>query len=240
VAPSTLILWTLALVLVAHVLPSLWSVWEIRRASRKTAAKGGGQGPNPEIRFLGWRLLVRQLFIAAFGIITFRLGAWGWSDVAGRSEVHPGIAFFAGAVGFVVFYFFYLFRLYQRGKLDQQEEHINRTGRLIWPSKRWEKIPAFFAIVILNPVNEEVIFRGILLVMWTQVLGSIWLPLAVGLFLHLLAHAYQGWVAVGGFIILFTCFSTIVFSPLGIWGAIGFHVMADLVPISLMRPRPQT
>jgi membrane protease YdiL (CAAX protease family) len=140
-------------------------------------------------------------------------------------------------VGFALFYFLYLYRLFRRGELEQQETHINRVGSMIWPQERAQKIPAFIALVILNPLNEELIFRGVLLLMWASVLQSIWLPLLVGLFLHLLAHAYQGRAALGGFVILYVFFAGLALSPLGIWGAIGFHVMADLVPLSLMRPR---
>jgi membrane protease YdiL (CAAX protease family) len=228
-----MIAWTLALAVFAYALPSWWN-------ARLIAQDQGGLGkrrPGTGRRFLGWRLLLRQVLIALFVVLTGWQGLWTLTDIGGRKEVDPALGFGLGALIFIVFYFAYLYRLFRRNQLDAQEEHINRVGNMLWPQERSEKVPAFVGLVILNPLNEEFIFRGILIQMWANELGSVWAPLIIGLFLHLMAHIYQGAAALMGFVILYIFFVVLLFSPLGIWGALGFHVMADLVPLALMRPR---
>jgi hypothetical protein len=84
-------------------------------------------------------------------------------------------------------------------------------------------------------VIEELLFRGVLVYQTSLVLGSAWLPIAAGLAATIGNHWYQGRQAMLFHIPFFAIVVALLFSPLGLAGAIGFHVAGDVLPMFWFR-----
>ncbi|MGE3630633.1 MAG: CPBP family glutamic-type intramembrane protease, partial [Sandaracinaceae bacterium] len=78
------------------------------------------------------------------------------------------------------------------------------------------------------PFTEESITRGILVVMLGHALGSAWLGIAVGLLVNVLVHIYQGRANLTYHVLFYAATVALLYSPVGLAGAIACHLAADL------------
>ena len=121
------------------------------------------------------------------------------------------------------------------GFLHSMEERTFRILAQLWPRKRAERASFYVAVCVLNPITEEMMFRGILIHQVGYLYGSIASALIIGLAVDLGLHLYQGCWALFTHIPFFILTILILYSPFGIVGAIGLHTAADLWPILSMK-----
>lgn len=169
-------------------------------------------------------------------LVVLVLGFWldGWTLAAlGVRMVVPVWAALAG--GFAVYLgFAALFSLgaYAVGMLARLEDAAFRALRTVWPRDPAEKRLMLIPVCLLNPITEEVVFRGVLVYALGTLVGSHALTVGVGLVLTLLAHTYQGSQALVSHVFFYAVVIGLLFSPLGLLGAIGFHFAGDIVPVA--------
>jgi membrane protease YdiL (CAAX protease family) len=94
---------------------------------------------------------------------------------------------------------------------------------------------AAVAICVLAPVTEELLFRGILVHQLALASGSIAPALAVGLVVNVACHFYQGPWQIPTHAALFALNAVLLFSPLGLIGAIGAHVALNVLVSATLR-----
>jgi membrane protease YdiL (CAAX protease family) len=185
---------------------------------------------RPPRRFgLSW--LTWQTVLLVFGAFDYLRQGWNPSSVGLTSGVSPILAFGFGAFCYSIFVlcYSYGFRAIRLAKILQSPDLL-RTMASFWPRGCVNKMLAFWAVV-LNPVTEEFLFRGILVHQLSLITGSVAIPLVVGLSAMLAVHFYQGWRAIPGLILVYIFVVALLFSPMGLAGAIGFHLVADLDPL---------
>ncbi len=85
---------------------------------------------------------------------------------------------------------------------------------------------------LVNPVTEEVIYRGVFVRLLWQASGSLPLALAVGLGTCLVVHHYQGWRFLLSHAVFFGVTTALVLSPFGLLSAITCHLLADTMPLA--------
>jgi membrane protease YdiL (CAAX protease family) len=106
--------------------------------------------------------------------------------------------------------------------------------RQVYPRSSLQKGAFTVAVVLLNPITEEWLYRGVAVV-WlanqTHPLPAVCFGLAVSLSVH----AYQG-LFLAPFQFAFHAIAcALVFSPLGLLGAMGFHFLGDAYPMYRLR-----
>ena len=110
-------------------------------------------------------------------------------------------------------------------------------GQLVLPRAPSQKVLACIAIILLNPLTEEAMFRGVLVYHFSNTSGYVILPLVLGFAANVFNHTHQG----ARLQVFHACFFAVavalLYSPLGLLGAIGFHFGGDLVPIITARRR---
>jgi membrane protease YdiL (CAAX protease family) len=118
---------------------------------------------------------------------------------------------------------------------DTLEDRTLQALALIVPRGRGDKVLSWIAVGLLNPVVEELVFRGILVHHLGDVTGYVAGTVVLGFVANAANHAYQGISLQGAHAAAYTCIIGLLFSPFGLIGAIGFHFGADLVPLALMK-----
>jgi hypothetical protein len=190
--------------------------------------------PRPE-RGRARSLFIFQAILIVILSIEFARGAWKPGDVGYNNEFAGWVSISAGVV--IYFIFLVLFEKTARmlGRLDVIEDASFLALRAAWPRSIREKRLAIVPVFFLNPLTEELIHRGVLIYALGIHIGNFALPVIIGLILNLLMHLYQGPVALISHIFFFAIVISILFSPLGIVGAVGFHFAGDVVPIVTFR-----
>lgn len=207
-----------------------------RRRIEKSGARSASAGrpkrlpPRPS-QSSGSRLLGSRYLRAIPIVIFFALGDMHLSDVGFKANVHPVIALGLGGAAFLLLDAA-LARVAKRaGYLDKLQDANVEAIRSFWPRERGQKTLAVVAICVFNPVTEEFIYRGVLVYMVGSMIGSFVATVSVGFLLNLLTHLYQGRVPMISQMLFYALAVSLLFSPLGLAGAVGLHVVGDLVPM---------
>jgi membrane protease YdiL (CAAX protease family) len=172
-----------------------------------------------------------------FGLLVFLWGfhgsgAWTLSSVGVSSVVSPAVAFATGLGEY------YLFSLLVRAvswglgmELALSRAALRANSMLLHDDKA-QRTVSVGILVLANPVTEELVFRG-LLVHQFHVLGApLWLAIAIGAVVSLINHAYQGRALALFHLAFYGCVVALLYSPVGLVGAIGMHFGADLWPLT--------
>lgn len=215
-----------------------WSGVIAARQRARAVANSSHEAARPRLRrpanAAGGALLRWQAILAVWLALVAYPNAWTWETVGFKGPastiagVCVGILVYALCTALLTFY------LRASGGLEKFADDSTRTMAGIWPRPRRQKAAAWIAFCVFNPVIEELLFRGVLVYQSALAINSIWAPLLVGFAASIGNHWYQGrrmmalhipfyWVAIG-----------LLFSPLGLGGAIGFHIAGDVAPVSLM------
>jgi membrane protease YdiL (CAAX protease family) len=172
---------------------------------------------------------------AASLLAYYRTGGWTWSTVGVSDTVPPGVAFLSGVIVYVAF--LYVVRLvvmraggslaYLRASLRANAVFLQRD-----PVKRGI---VFAMLMVVNPITEELIFRGLLVHQFALISVPVWVALLIGCLVNSLNHAYQGrllgWFHLGFYV---TAVATL-YSPLGLIGCFGLHFAGDTLPFLFQR-----
>jgi len=193
-----------------------------------------GLPPRPP-EGLAKRLLLSQIFFLGVIVFEFTIGGWDLSQVGHNANLSPwkSIAAAIAIYGFLVLMLGAIVRLI--GSHITFADATFVALRTVWPRSKSGKLMAFFAISFFNPITEEIFCRGVLVYALGQYLDNFAMPILMGLILTILGHLYQGITTLVFHTLFYAVAIMILFSPLGIAGAIVFHFAGDLVPIVTIR-----
>jgi membrane protease YdiL (CAAX protease family) len=149
--------------------------------------------------------------------------------------MHPLEAFGIGFLTYCVLMLLLNKVLTYKGNIATIRAHNLASHAYIWPRSRRDKVYAFFAVCFLNPFTEELLFRGILVHQFDQVIGTPYLPLVVGLLVNLGNHLYQGPQAMLTHIPFYCLAVGMLYSPAGLVGCFGLHFAGDWFPVMGMK-----
>ena len=162
-------------------------------------------------------------------------GGWTAESTGIKRELSWPLAFAIGVLAYFVFIYSLDFLL--RGMLlaDRLHDANVRTLARLWPRHRADRTFLLTGVCLLNPITEELVFRGILVHQSAIVFESVLLAVLLGLLINIGNHVYQGLAPLAVHIPLYFVVVAIIFSPLGLIGAIGFHFAADAWPFISFR-----
>lgn len=181
----------------------------------------------------GARCLRFQL-VMALALWVLYPESWTFSTVGFRQEF-PIADFFVGvfAYGVLILLLHLFFRM--GGLHDSQADNSMINMAAIWPREPRQKVAMWIGVCLLNPITEELLFRGILIYQLSEAIGNTALPVLLGFLVTLANHAYQGPRSVFLHSLYYVFAIGLLFSPMGIMGAIGMHFAGDIAPVSLMK-----
>lgn len=187
-------------------------------------------GPHSGWFYFGWHLIV---LLILFWILNDT--QWLW-PMLGVKRIVP--LWQAAVLGFGCYLIF--LGLWSKVKLPwltTQEAFTTNynVARMFLPRSRLQTCILSATLCVLNPVTEEVLFRGILIHFTGTWFGWMLPAVLLGAFCSFSAHLYQGRAALPYQFAFHLTSVGILFTPLGLLGCIGFHFGGDLIP--LMRHR---
>ena len=160
---------------------------------------------------------------------------WTWPTVGLKTEVPLAVSAGVGFVAYGGLLAMLIAAAHFSGSEGRLLDGTVRSMAAICPRGRGQKAMAWVAFCVFNPVIEELLFRGVLIYQTSLVIGSPWLLIAAGLVVNIGNHWYQGRRSMLLHIPFYAIAVALLFSPLGLAGAIGFHVAGDIVPMALVR-----
>jgi membrane protease YdiL (CAAX protease family) len=181
----------------------------------------------------GSRCLRYQLVVALALCILYP-ESWTFSTVGVVGDF-PVADFFVGvfAYGVLILLLHLIFRM--GGVHDSQADNSMINMATLWPREPRQKVAMWIGVCLLNPITEELMFRGILIYQLSEAIGNTELPLLLGFCVTLANHAYQGPRSVFLHALYYVFAVGLLFSPMGLMGAIGMHFAGDIVPVSMMK-----
>ena len=183
----------------------------------------------------GFQIISQQVFLLAIIILAGVLTGIDLFDLGVSKTVNPVLAFLGGFLVYCVVLALMELSAHLLGVRERLHDLSYETMRLIWPRSRNQKLLAVVAVCLINPFTEEVIYRGVLVKLFGDMIGSFWTAAAIGFVLSIAAHLYQGSWSIP-FQMLFHCVAILLlYSPLGLVACFGFHFAGDLVPVATMR-----
>jgi len=197
---------------------------------RKRRATREGRAPRPRKHtLLGF--VVGQAIIVCLLWGYYRAGGWTLESVGVSSRVSPATAL---ATGFGEYWLFvYGVRALLAGlgvRLSYLRASV-RANATFFGGARRQRLALLTLIIVLNPFTEELLFRGLLVHQFALTDAPLWLALALGAGVNAVNHAYQGRLLVAFHLAFYAAVVALLYSPLGLLGAIGFHFGGDLVPL---------
>lgn len=206
---------------------------------RKAANKQAEAETRPKLRrspdHIGSRLLGFQFFCCMILILLFNHGGWSLETVGFKNEVPLALSLGCGFFVYLLFMSLLDICIQASGKYDEILVNNLITNVSLWPRQHSDRKKFMFAAWLLNPVTEELMFRGILVYQFALAIESHTLPIALGLAVTMGNHAYQGWGAMTTHVPFYFIVLGLIYSPLGLAGAIGFHVAGDILPFVWMK-----
>jgi hypothetical protein len=182
----------------------------------------------------GSRFLRHQLLLVLALFVYFDERSWTAESV-GIKQDNPPIQFLYGTAAYAALVAI-LIAVYKVARtLNAQADNNMVTMAYLWPRKPRQKLMMAIAMCGLNPVTEEILFRGILVYQFSYALGSYELPLLLGLLVSLANHAYQGLRATFTHALWYAVVVGLLFSEAGLIGAIVMHVWGDVMPVYWLR-----
>lgn len=182
----------------------------------------------------GFYMLWNQISLISFFCITYIIG-WDAPSVGLKFEIFPVFSLIIG-LGFYCIFVLVLNKILTLLRVSQivADDAYLVSVRLM-PRQKLQKILFMIAVCILNPITEELIFRGVLVHQLSLYTNNYYLAIILGLFVSVGNHIYQGRLHIithTGFYI-FTV--TLLYSDVGLIGSIGFHLAGDIFPFMWLK-----
>ncbi len=185
-------------------------------------------------RRAGFRALWWQVMLSGWLALAYP-EQWTWPTVGLKTGVSLAVSAIVGMLAYGALVAILTGVIHVCGDPGRFLDGSVSTMAALVPRGRTQKAMTWIAFCLFNPVIEELLFRGVLVYQTSLVLGSPWLPIAVGLLVNIGNHWYQGWRSMLLHVPFFAVAVALLFSPLGLAGAVGFHVAGDVVPMALVR-----
>jgi membrane protease YdiL (CAAX protease family) len=169
-----------------------------------------------------------------FGFILFLTygTGWTWPHAGVRLEIPRHHALIAGAAVFVATMVPCAFILRAAIGRERWDNNVART-------QSHETTPfSAFVTCGMNPIMEELVFRGIAVHLFDVATGLTGLAISMGCMACILLHSYQGIVALPFHVAFYACSIAVLYSPLGLVGCMGLHFVGDLLPTLSKLRRP--
>jgi membrane protease YdiL (CAAX protease family) len=193
----------------------------------RVADQYGGRLPRPDRAAMLASLQIQLLYGGAvFG--SFLLDGLTLEQVGFSTSMPMPQALAMGIFSYLVLIAFWRFSL--AGEDDWSLESGFEFIRSMTPRDKYAKAVSFVAFCVLNPVVEEVVYRGALVYCLGEYLNSYRTAVLISVSLTLLTHLYQGLASLRFHLAFAAMTIVLLFSPAGLVGAIGAHFAGDIVP----------
>jgi membrane protease YdiL (CAAX protease family) len=211
------------------------SIAYLRRAKTHTTARSRRPLRRPA-RGFGRSVLVAQIAYACLLWFLYDdMESWNAASVGLESKWGWPTAMLVGIFCYAIFFVSLIVGLRLSGSYGRIADENTRILVSLWPRNRFQKCMAAIAIWLINPVTEELLFRGIMVYQLALVGGSTAFAIGVGFLIHVANHTYQGLLPLTTHVPFYAIVVGLLFSPTGLWGAIGFHLAGDIIPFLLIR-----
>lgn len=182
----------------------------------------------------GFYILWNQISLIFFFCITYILG-WDAPSVGLKLEILPVFSLIIGLIFYCIFVLVLskILNLLRVSQIVENDAYLVSV-RLI-PRQKLQKILFMIAVCILNPITEELIFRGVLVHQLGIYINNYYLAIFLGLFISVGNHAYQGKLHIITHIIFYIFTVTLLYSDVGLVGSIGFHLAGDIYPFMWLK-----
>lgn len=173
-------------------------------------------------------------FINFLFSITYILG-WDAPSVGLKFEISPVFYLMIGLVCYCIFVLIVnkILNLLRVSQIVENDAYLVSL-RLI-PRQKLQRILFLMAVCILNPITEELIFRGVLIHQLGIYIKNYYLAIILGLFVTVGNHIYQGRLHIITHIIFYIFTVTLLYSDVGLVGSIGFHLAGDIYPFMRLK-----
>lgn len=182
----------------------------------------------------GFYILWNQISLISFFSITYIIG-WDAPAVGLKLEIFPVLSLIIGLIFYCVFVFVLskILNLLRVSQIVENDAYLV-TVRLM-PRQKLQKILFIIAVCILNPITEELIFRGVLVHQLSLYTNNYYLAMFLGLFVSVGNHIYQGRLHIITHIVFYIFTVTLLYSDVGLIGSIGFHLAGDIYPFMWLK-----
>lgn len=157
----------------------------------------------------------------------YRAGAFNAESVGVSARVSPLVAFATGVGEYFLVRYVLALVLGAFGLTARVWAAVLRANASARPRNPLELLGVTILVVLVNPVTEELMTRGLLVHQWAALGAPVWLTITVGAVVNAINHAYQGRTLAPVHLMLYAATVAILYSPIGLFGAIGFHFAAD-------------
>jgi membrane protease YdiL (CAAX protease family) len=186
--------------------------------------------PTAGRAFLIWQLLMAAMLFAAS-----TPAHWTYETVGLASGFSIAGSMVIGVATYAIFVLCLTKVVKAIGLLAKVSDRNLQILASLWPRQKRQRLLAVVAFCVMNPVIEELMYRGILVRQLGLSIDSVTIAIVIGLIAHLANHAYQGLWGTFTHLPFYIIVVTLLYSPAGLWGAIGFHFAGDLYPFLTLK-----
>ena len=174
-----------------------------------------------------------MVFQAVIGLTLwtyYQAGAWTFDSVGVSRRVSPVVAFGVGLFEFYLFAVLVGVCVHVFGASTGYWRAVVRANAQLVPRGSARQVAGAVLVMVVNPFTEEFFFRGLLVHQFVFIGAPLGVALVFGALVTASNHAYQGFSLVPYHLAFYACVVALLFSPLGIAGAVGFHFGGDALP----------
>jgi membrane protease YdiL (CAAX protease family) len=228
-----------ALIALTVILRSPLNYWRGRRgAAAQTDATKRFRGKQRRRRTASGTL-ISYAVLSMLLVTLHRAGAWNAASIGFTR--HESLSLTAVAGVFLYYPLLYAYgiiaHLFKQGAAQQRAD-LHVTFRSL-PRTRFERCVVISALCLINPVVEEIIFRGLLVHQFALLTGNVPRALVIGAIVNALNHAYQGWRAAPFQLLFYSAAVGLMYSSFGLAAAIALHYAADAAALLGLSERLQ-
>ncbi len=182
----------------------------------------------------GFLILWNQILLISFFSVTYIIG-WDAPSVGLKLEILPVFSLMIG-LGFYCIFVLFLNKILNLLRVSQiVEDDAYLVSVRLMPRQKLQKILFMIAVCILNPITEELIFRGVLVHQLAIYINNYYLAIILGLFVSVGNHIYQGRLHIITHTVFYIFTVTLLYSDVGLIGSIGFHLAGDIYPFMWLK-----